>query len=205
MLFSAGGAGIEDNLRAGRMDYQRCVWHGHHDFRFLLYADEIIRKDQEKMRDLMSHNPLFYLGQGDLEALTPEDAPRVHKLVAAIRRCFDELLAVLLETKYPKMRTYLMNFSQQALVFFDYWVDHQYWIPLKTNIAESGFSRVVNRIKRVGRRWSEEGLINSMTVAFRKIFHPAMWTSMWRQYLRLHRSLRLSSLRIQYLWIYATT
>jgi len=41
MLFSDGGPGIEDNLRSAGMESQRCVWHGHHDFRFLLYADEV--------------------------------------------------------------------------------------------------------------------------------------------------------------------
>jgi len=109
------------------------------------------------------------------------------------------------EDKYPKTRTYLENFSHQALVFFDYWLDHQLWIPLTTNIAESGFSRVVNRIKRVGRRWSERGLINWLRIAFRKIFQPDQWTSLWRQYLGLHRRLHLVSLRLHYRWINAIT
>jgi len=93
----------------------------------------------------------------------------------------------------------------QALAFFDYWLDHQLWVPLTTNIAESGFSRVVNRIKRVGRRWSERGLINWLRIAFRKIFQPNQRTSLWRQYLRLHRRLRLVSLRLEYQWVNAIT
>lgn len=205
MLFSDGGPGIEDNLRAAGMDCQRCVRHGRHDFRFLLYADEVKGQDQQRFLELLNRNPLFHLRQADLEELSPADEPLVRQLVTTIRSGFAELPAALPETKYPKARTYLVNFSQRALVFFDYWLDHRRWIPLTTNIAESAFSRVVNRIKRVGRRWSEGGLLNWLTIAFRKIFHPALWTSLWHQYLRLHRSLQLSSLLCKYRWINAIT
>ena len=205
MLFSDGGPGIEDNLRAARMDCQRCVWHGHHDFRFLLYADEVKGKDQKEFLELLNWNPLFHLRQAELETLTPADEPKVRKWTAAIRNGFTELLKALPETRYPKTRTYLLNFAQQALAFIDYWLDHQQWIPFTTNIVESGFSRVVNRIKRVGCRWSEAGLLRWMTIAFRKIFHPAMWTNMWRQYLHFHRKLHLLSLHAEYRWINAIT
>jgi len=166
MLFSDGGPGIEENLRTLAMGYQSCLVQGKNDFRFLLHADGVKGKKQER---------------------------------------FLELLAALPEDKYPKTRTYLENFSHQALAFFDYWLDHQLWIPITTNIAESGFSRVVNRIKRVGRRWSERGLINWLRIAFRKIFQLDLWMSLWRQYLRLHRRLHLVSLHLHYRWIYAIT
>jgi len=39
----------------------------------------------------------------------------------------------------------------------------------------------------------------------RKIFHPALWTSLWRQYLRLHRNLHLTALISEYRWINAIT
>lgn len=205
MLFSDGGPGIEDNLRSAAMGCQRCLVHGKNDFRFLLYADHVKGKKQESFLQLLEHNPLFQLRQADLEELRSEDAPLVRRLIRTIRRGFRELLAALPVDKYPKARTYLENFSHQALAFFDYWLDHQRWIPMTTNIAESGFSRVVNRIKRVGRRWSEGGLINWLRIAFRKIFQPEQWTLLWRQYLRLHRRLHLVSLRLHYRWTNAIT
>jgi len=205
MLFSDGGSGIEESLRSATMDYQRCLVHGKHDFRFLLYADHVKGEKQESFLQLLDQNPLFHLRQADLEALRPEDEPLVRRFVRTIRRGFRELVAALPADKYPKTRTYLENFSHQALAFFDYWLDHQLWVPLTTNIAESGFSRVVNRIKRVGRRWSERGLINWLRIAFRKIFQPDQWTALWRQYLRLHRRLHLVSLRLEYRWVNAIT
>jgi hypothetical protein len=61
------------------------------------------------------------------------------------------------------------------------------------------------RIERVGRRWSEAGLLNWLTMAMGKIFHPTLWISLWRQYLQLHRSLHLASLISKYRWIDAIT
>ena len=183
------------------MDQQRCIWHGKRDFSFLLYSDRVKGKAQKPLREMLDQNPLFHLQKADLEALSPEDEPLVRKMVKAIRRCFRELLTALPADKYPKTRTYVENFSRQAVTFFDYWLDRQEWIPFTTNAIESSFSRVVNRIKRIGRRWSEAGLRNWLAIAFRKILHPSMWTSLWKQYLRLHRSLSLMSLRVEYRWI----
>ncbi|MGB9006079.1 MAG: hypothetical protein WCB96_10180 [Candidatus Aminicenantales bacterium] len=205
MLFSDGGPGIEDNLLTTRMDPQRCVWHGQRDFRYLLYADRVKGLKQEPFLELLGQNPLFHLRQADLEALQPADEPLVRKLAGTIRRCFRRLLAALPADKYPKTRTYLDNFSRQALTFFDYWLDKREWVPMTTNIAESGFSRAVNRIKRVGRRWSEPGLLNWLKIALRKILQPALWNVLWTQYLRLHHRLILTSLRIQYRWVNAIT
>jgi len=201
VLFSDGGPGIEDNLLSAQMDQQRCIWHGKRDFSFLLYADRVKGKAQKPLRELLDQNPLFHLQKADLEALSPTDEPLVRKLVKAIRRSFHDLLTALPADKYPKTRTYVENFSRQAITFFDYWLDRQEWIPFTTNAIESSFSRVVNRIKRIGRRWSENGLMNWLAVAFRKILHPSMWTSLWKQYLRIHRSLSLISLRVEYMWI----
>jgi len=156
---------------------------------------------QKPLLELLEQNPLFQLRQADLEALSPEDEPLVRKLVKAIRRCFRDLLRVLPNDKYPKTRTYVDNFSRQAITFFNNRLDRQNWIPFTANAIESSFSRVVNRIKRIGGPWSENGLMNWLAVAFRKILHPSMWPALWKQYLRLHRSLSLISLRVECRWI----
>jgi len=201
VLFSDGGPGIEENLLSAQMDQQHCLWHGKRDFRFLLYLDKVKGKKQEPFLKLLEQNPLFDLEKSDLEALSPADESLVRKLVKAIRRSFRDLLAGLPADRYPKTRTYVENFSRQAIVFFDYWLDRQKWMAFTANAIESSFSRVVNRIKRIGRRRSENGLMNWLAVAFRKILHPAMWQALWKQYLRLHRSLSLMSLRVEYRWI----
>ena len=148
-------------------------------------------------------NPLFSLKQEDLEQLTAGDKPLVTRLVRAIKRCFRELLEALPGERYPKSRTYIENFYRHSLLFFDYWLEGKGWIPLTTNIVESAFSRIVNRVKRVGRRWSEEGPLNWLKIAFRKIFHPQLWKNPWRRFLRLNKSLTLTMLKVDYQWIFS--
>lgn len=200
-LFSDGGPGIAENLLSGTMDQQRCVWHGKRDLFCLLFQDGYTKAAQEPLRELVEVNPLFRLKQEDLEQLTESDKPLVERLVRAIKRCFRELLKVLPAERYPKSRTYIENFYRHSLLFFDYWLEGKGWIPFTTNIVESAFSRIVNRIKRVGRRWSENGLLNWLKIAFRKIFHPALWQKLWRQYLRLNKPLTLTMLKVDCQWI----
>jgi len=85
MLFADGGPGIEDNLRSARMEYQRCAWHGRHDFRYLLYADGVKGPAQREFLDLLNGNPKFRLRQAELETLKPEDEPLVRNPARSIR------------------------------------------------------------------------------------------------------------------------
>jgi hypothetical protein len=114
---------------------------------------------------------------------------------------FEKLIKALSPGKYPKARAYMENFYRNALLVFDFWLEGKGWIPLTTNAIESAFSRLVNRIKRVGRRWSEQGLTNWLAIAMRKIFVPALWDKLWRDYLRINKQLTLSRLTVEYVWI----
>ena len=205
MLLADGEMGVPEALLTDRMEFQRCVWHGLHDFRYNLFQDGIKGSAQEPYREGMRSNPLFHLKQVNLEKLTTTDEPVVRKLVETIERGFEDLLAALPPEKYPKTRTYVENFLGAGLTFFKYWLDHHEWPPFTTNVAESGFSRIVNRIKRVGRRWGDTGLSNWLMLAVRKIFDPAEWTNLWRQYFQLHCRLRLQTLHVDYRWILCIT
>ncbi len=205
VLFSDGGSGIEEALLAAGMEHQRCIVHGKRDFSFVLFRDGGKGRTQKRLRELLDRNPLFHLRKADLENLEPGDEPLVRELASSIRHGFAELLTALPEGKYPKTRLYVQNFAQKALVFFDYWLDHRRWLPLTTNAVESAFSRAVNRIKWIGRRWSEDGLLHWLMLAFRKIFQPKLWDSLWTQYLGRHHRLRIVSLHATHEWIYAIT
>jgi len=136
-----------------------------------------------------------------IEELLPQDKKVVVKLVEEIKNGFEKLIKALDPKKYPKARTYIENFSKNALLVFEYRLDGKGWIPFTTNAIESAFSRIVNRVKRIGMRWSDEGLINWLMIAFRKIYKPALWDELWRKYLKIHKQLRFSKLRVSYAWI----
>ena len=201
VLFSDGGPGIEANLLVSWMEQQRCIWHGKRDFFYLLFQEGLKKKAQGPYRQLIENNPLFFLRKQQLEQLGRGDRPVVEKLVRMIKRSFKELLASLSPDKYPKARTYVANFYRHALLFFDYWLKGKGWLPLSTNIIEAAFSRLVNRIKHIGRRWSERGLVNWLRLALRKIFYPELWQELWSQYLRLGKMLKLIFLKVEYKWI----
>jgi hypothetical protein len=205
MLFADGELGIPAALLTDQMQVQRCVWHGIRDFRYILYQDEITGTAQTPFRRLMKANPLFHLKKAELETYTLQDEARVRDKLTVIQKGFEDLLAVLPEDKYPKTRGYISNFLVAGLTVFEYWLKHHQWPPLTTNQAEYGFSRVVNRLKRVGRRWTDRGLTNWLTLALRKIFEPESWESMWQQYFQLHRGLRLQTIQVSSRWIPCVT
>ena len=67
---------------------------------------------------------------------------------------------------------------------------------MTTNAIASTFSRIVNREKHVEGQWNNEGLINWLLVAFRKIYKPALWT----KNLEIHKQLRFSRWGVSYAW-----
>ena len=201
VLFSDGGPGIEDSLLSEGMRHQRCVWHGKRDFPFLLYQDGAKKEEQQPFHELIKEIMLFSLTKEMLEEVLPPDKELVVDLIEEIKRGFEKLIKALDAEKYPKARTYIENFLKNALLIFDYWLEGKGWIPMTTNAIESAFSRIVNRVKHVGRRWSDEGLINWLMIAFRKIYKPALWDELWTKYLKIHKQLKFSSLRVSYAWI----
>ena len=108
----------------------------------------------------MEFIPAFHLSKKYLEHLSDEDLPRVRKMAEKTKQGFQELVEMLDPKKYPKTRVYIENLSHSIGTFFDWWLETGNWIPLNTNAIESGFSRVKNRVWSVGKRWSENGLLN---------------------------------------------
>jgi transposase-like protein len=201
VLFSDGGPGIAENLLARGMRQQRCLWHGKRDFPFMLYADKIKKAEQEPFRSLFDRILIFSLSQEQLEKIDPDDFQKIRDLVENTRQGFEQLFEVLDQNKYPKARTYLKNLYRHTMTFLDYWMKNQSWIPLNINAIESAFSRITNRIKHVGKRWSDQGLLEWLMLAFRKIYKPELWNQLWDQYLEINRKLELVLYHAEHTWL----
>jgi len=78
-------------------------------------------------------------------------------------------------------------------------------IPLNTNAIESAFSQVCNRIKKVGKRWSENGLLNWLKMTFYKIFRPELWSNIWSEDKAQLSKIQLVSIQASYTWGEAIT
>jgi hypothetical protein len=203
VLFSDGEPGIAENLLSNRMRHQRCVWHGKRDFPYLLYADDLKKADQKPFIDQLYTIAAMRMSKAQLEKLRPQDRPLVKQLVKQTQQSFEQLLKSL--EPYPKARVYIENLIKPVSTFFAWWLQKGEALPLTSNAIESAFSRVCNRVKRVGRRWSDRGLLNWLTVSFYKIFKPEPWSLQWQNAPRKSVKIRLLSVKAIYQWSVAIT
>jgi hypothetical protein len=200
VLFSDGGPGIEENLLRLGIEHQRCLWHGKRDFPYLLYADGVKKSQQGPILEKLHSIPSMHFTKRHLENLRPEDRPRVEAILQRTQQGFQELLDTLNPKKYPKARTYIENLITPLTTFFRWWLHKGEMIPLTTNAIESAFSQVCTRIKKVGRRWSDKGLLNWLKIAFYKIFKPECWTSLWLHQQNQTTKIELVSIKASYFW-----
>ena len=200
VLISDGETGIENLLTEG-MRHQRCVFHGRRDFPYILYKDGLKKKKQTPFRDLLESIPAINVSTASLEKLTEKDKDKVKQICERTETDFKELIEMLDPEKYPKARTYIQNLSKSVSTFFNWWLKTGEWIPFTSNIIENRFSQVKNRIKRIGRRWSDTGLLKWLMVAVKKLFTPYDWEHLWGQFLNLNRPMILTYMKIEYQWI----
>ena len=200
VLLSDGGPGIEENLLRKGMRYQRCQLHGKRDFPYLLYADGAKKTEQTPFIEKLNSIPAMKLTKSQLEPLRPEDRQIVEELAENTNKGFQELLNVLDPNKYPKARAYIKNLIDPVTTFLGWWLNKGELIPLTTNAIETAFSQVCNRIKKVGRRWSERGLLNWLKITFYKIFKPETWGLVWLENNQPIPLIKLISIQTSYSW-----
>jgi hypothetical protein len=203
VLFSDGEPGIAENLLSCRMRHQRCVWHGKHDFPYLLYMDGLKRPDQKPFVDQLNAIAAMRMTQAQLESLRPQDRRHVQQLAEQTQKGFVQLLKAL--EPYPKARAYIENLVRPVSTFLRWWLQKKEALPLTTNAIESHFSQVCNRVKRIGRRWSDRGLLNWLTISFYKIFKPELWSLQWQNAPRKLVKIRLLAVKATYQWSVAIT
>lgn len=204
ILFSDGGPGIEENLLREGMNHQRCQWHGKRDFPYILYADGAKKPQQLPLLEKLKSIPAFNITKAKLEQLRPEDRPIMEEIAQKTQKGFQELLDALDQKQYPKARTYIQNLINPVTTFLNWWLQKGEVIPLNTNAIESAFSQVSNRIKKVGKRWSDKGLLNWLKVTFYKIFKPDMWPTIWLNIKTLPK-IELIKIQSSYAWTESIT
>ncbi len=200
VLFADGEPGIEALLLPG-MRFQRCLVHGRRDFPFLLYADGLKKKEQLPFTQHFDSLPVFSFPQKKLETLNSQDIPQVLEAIGKTRQGFLDLLEVLDPTTYPRSRAYLEGLSGRLFTFFDWWLEKEEVIPSTTNPIEGTFSRIKNRIRSIGRRWSDQGLLHYLRVALLKIFSPQIWKQFWEDFFKECPPIQLKGIYYHWKWI----
>jgi len=201
VLISDGESGIEENLLSEGMRYQRCIFHGKRDFSFLLYQDGLKKKEQEPFVEFFKQIPAVGFIHSDMEKVNPDDRPYIDELCERTEKSFKLLIDVLDEKGYPKSRQYIQNLSKHVSTFFDFWLERSDWIPNTSNLIENRFSQVKNRIKRIGKRWSDHGLQKWLMVVIQKIFTPENWSELWNQFLEINKMIELVNINVSHNWL----
>ena len=182
------------------MKPQRCLWHGRREFPYLLYADEAKKQKQKPFLQKMQSIPVFHFTQLQMEQLRPEDRPQITQIAHQTQKGFEELLEALDPLKYPRARAYIENLMKPITIFLSWWLKKRKILPLTTNALESAFSQVKNRIKRVGRHWSEQGLLNWLKLTFYKVFQSNLWNQIWNHRKKRLPKIRLVSIQVSFIW-----
>jgi hypothetical protein len=201
VLISDGESELIQALRKPGMRLQRCVVHGRRDFPFILYADHLKNKKQMPFIDLLDSVPALQFTKGSLEILQSKDKSEIRAAIQKTKESFSQIINLLDPRKYPMSRTYITNLSESVCTFLDWWLKKGEWIPHTTNLIENRFSQVKNRIKRIGRRWSDTGLLSWCMATIQKVFYPSRWDMLWKQYLKINKSITLTNLSVSFRWV----
>ncbi|NOY76649.1 MAG: hypothetical protein GXO76_02135 [Calditrichaeota bacterium] len=201
VLFSDGEPGVKENLLASGMRHQRCQWHAKRDFRFILYMDGLKKAQQKSFVHQLNNIPALWLNAAALETIRPSDMNKVKELSEKTQQDFQDLTQMLDPLSYPKARAYVSNLADSVATFFHYWLQNKTWLPITTNAIESAFSRFTNRMKFIGKRWTEKGLIKWLQLSIHKLFFPDAWQNLWKQFLQINTAPKMFFLKTSFDWL----
>jgi hypothetical protein len=179
VLICDGGPGIEEAFMRTGMRIQRCQWHGKRDLSFILYQDGVKKKQQEEVMTRYADIPLVGWNKKSIETLKERDTKGLEKLQNKTLVAFCDLYFFLESKGYHNASTYLKNLAKPFVSFVDYMIETGKAIPATSNIIEGKISLFKNRIRSIGRRWSEEGLMRWLSIAVKKLLPEFNWESMW--------------------------
>ena len=200
VLISDGESGVEALLREG-MRHQRCIWHGWRDLSFVLYQDGYRGLENRELVDLLSEIPLFRLRIKN----RPCVKEKVKALLEKSRRLWEELLGVFDREVYPRAHSYLKRLGENLFTFLEYFLERGEWIPNVSNMVENVIGRLKLRVKRVGKRWSERGLIALFRAMARRIFGLERWEAFEERLLGQGLRPRLVGLEMKWQWKWSIT
>ena len=87
----------------------------------------------------------------------------------------------LLSKGYHNAAVYLSNLAQPFVTFVEHILETGKIIPATSNIIEGKISLFKNRIKSIGKRWSESGLMRWLSIAVKKLLPEFNWETLWNE------------------------
>jgi hypothetical protein len=179
VLICDGGPGIGDAFMRTGMRAQRCQWHGKRDLSFILYADGAKKAQQQEIMAAFDAIPLAGWRKEDIETLRNEDTAALDDLRQKTLHSFCDLYFFLQSKGYEKAAVYISNLAKPFVAFIDQFLETGKIIHTTSNIIEGKISLFKNRIKAIGKRWSEPGLLRWLAIAVRRLLPEYDWNTLW--------------------------
>lgn len=181
-LTTDGEEGIENAFMRPWMRFQRCTTHAWRSVKQSLYLDGIEKKERIKIQEQLYAIPVFnYAVKENLESLKPEDRDTISELLKKSESDLLELKQAMEKKGYKKTAVYIENLSNPLLTFLRSWLKDGTYSPTTNNIPENRFSLFKNRVRSIGKRWSDGGVLRIVDLIINKTFPGYDWDTFWNQ------------------------
>ncbi len=177
VLVSDGEEGIPQALAGPETLPQRCLVHGRRGLPFALYQDGVKKAERGPIEAAFERIPGLQLCQAELAQLDPTDTATLHELLEASERAFVALTRQLPAAHFPHTRQYVLRLIDDGLAYLRHLLATGQRLPLSTNRLESIWSRVLLRIKQIGRRWSASGALHMLAACLVYALHPERYAA----------------------------
>ena len=180
VLISDGEEGIPAALAGPETLPQRCLVHARRGLPFALYRDGVKKAGQEPIQAAFERIPGLQLCEAELAQLDPTDTAALQELLAASERAFAAITRKLPAERFPHTRRYVLGLVEDGLANLRHLLATGQRLPLSTNRLESLWSRVLPRLKRIGRHAEVEAAIRGQafpTVAILITSLETAWAS----------------------------
>lgn len=172
VLVSDGEEEIPVALAGPETQHQRCLVHARRGLPFALYRDEIKKADRETWTEAFGEIPAMRLCQAEVNRLAQGDKAVLRTLLETSEKAFAELLAKLPRSFCPHTHQYVLGLIRDGLTYLRLLLEGKDAILVSTNRTESLMSRLALRLKRIGKRWSEDGALNMLAAVLTTALHP---------------------------------
>jgi hypothetical protein len=172
VLLSDGEEGIAAALAGPATRHQRCLVHGRRQLVAALYQDGVKQAARGPIAAAFARIPGLQLCQAELARLAPTDTATLQDLLEVSERAFRTLKRKLPRAEFPHTRRYVLGLIEDGLAYLRHLLATGQTIPLSTNRLESIWSRVLLRLKQIGRRWSPTGALHMLAACLVYAQHP---------------------------------
>jgi len=104
--------------------------------------------------------------------LDPTDQTALRELLAASEQAFLALQRKLPAADFPHTRAYVLGLIEDGLAYLRHLLATGQTIPVSTNRLENIWSRILLRLKQMGRRRSPSGALNMLAACLVYALHP---------------------------------